>query len=257
MIEVIAERPIRHRQMDDQAAGLRRLFGPQQARLLPVLCNGGRRAESPWLAQLGEAFARSGQRTLLIDAARLQVAARFGLRARFDLMHALDGDCPIADVRLEAATGLVVVPAARAFAHALTERVQLSSMLAHVTDDAVDVVLLLLPAAYAQSLPAGDVLVPVLPTRESVASAAALIVDAAGRQGTLSFRLLFLAMQRAAATTLGKRMAESIGVRSRALLRCGAVAPLPRDLALVVAAAGEFALSHVAAACRVGSGGTR
>lgn len=256
MIEVINDRPVRHGQADDQAAGLRRLFGPRQVRLLPVLASGGRRAESPWLAQLGEAFARAGHRTLLIDAARAQVAARFGLRARFDLLHALDGDCAIADVRLDAAPGLLVVPAARAFERAVMARAPLSSLVVHVTDEAVDVVLLLLPGACAQKLPASDVLVPVLPTRESVAAAASLIVDAAGRQPTLSFRLLFLAMQGAAAATLGKRMAESIGVRSKAAVCHGAVAPLPRDLALVVAATGEFAFSHVGAARRAGIGET-
>jgi hypothetical protein len=257
MIEVSVGRRIRQRHVDDQAAGLRRLFGANEARLLPVFASAAGRAESPWLAQLGEAFARSGQKTVLVDAARLQIAAILGLRARFDLMHALDGDCAVADVRLHAAGGLVVVPAVRAFERAMAQRVPLPSLLAHVVDDAVDIVLLLLPATGAPSLPAGDVLVPVLPTRESVAAAASLIAEAASCRGTLTFRLLFLAMEAMAAARLGKRMADSIGVRSKAELGHGAVASLPRDLARVVAATGEFALSHIAAARRAGTGETR
>jgi len=255
--ELVVDRPMREHHRNDQAAGLRRLFATRAARLLPMFTAGVAGGEKRWIAQLGEAFARSGQRTLLVDAARAQIAAVFGLRARFDLIHALDGDCSLAEVKLDAAPGLTVVPAARACERASAAGTRLPSLLAPVVGGAVDVVLLLLPAAGARLVPQGDALVPVLPTRESVTAAATLITTAAGQQGTLTFRLLFLGMDTAAATTLGKRMAESSGVRSKASLRHGAVAPEPRDLARVVTAAGEFALSLIAPAQQTGSGEKR
>ena len=258
MIATVAHPPPVRQRADDQAAGLRRLFAPPAARLLPVLCTGAGSAEAPWLARLGEAFACAGQQTVLVDAARAQIAASFGLRARFDLMHALDGQCAAAQVRLDAAPRLAVVPAARACERAAVAGLALPALLSPLLlAEAVDMLLTLLPPSCARLVPAGDVLVPVLPTRESVAAAASCIGEAASRQGTLTFRVLFLGMEKAAADTLGKRMADSIGVRSKAVLRHGAVAPLPRDLTQVVAASSAFALSRIATAPRIGSGETR
>jgi MinD-like ATPase involved in chromosome partitioning or flagellar assembly len=253
---VAAPPPLRQRG-DDQAAGLRRLFAPPAARLLPVLSAGAGSTEAPWLARLAEAFARAGQQTVLVDAARAQIAASFGLRARFDLMHALDGECTAAQVRLDAAPRLAIVPAARACERAAAAGLGLPALLSPLLAEAVDVLLLLLPPNGARLIASGDVLVPVLPTRPSVATAAASIGEAASRRGTLTFRLLFLGMEKKAADTLGRRMAESIGVRSNTVLRHAAVAPLPRDLAQVVAASSAFALSRIASAQQIGSGEIR
>jgi hypothetical protein len=100
--------------VDDQAAGLRRLFGPRPPRWLPVLLASGREGtHGAWLARLARCFVAQGDRTLVVDAARAQVAAALGLRLRFDLQHALDGDCVPQAACVEAAEGLWVVPAAR------------------------------------------------------------------------------------------------------------------------------------------------
>lgn len=242
----------------DQAAGLRRLFAPAAVPVLPLLVQRGGRAETPWLARLGEAFARAGQQTLLIDASRAQIAAILGLRARFDLQHALEGDCRLTEVQLDAAPGLTVVPAARACERALAEGIDLPALLAPLLAKATDIVVLLLPAGLAPLIADGEVLVPVLATRDSVAGAAAQIGEAAGRQGTLAFRLLFLGMEKVAAATLGQRMSESIGPRLPGALRHGAVAALPRDLACVVAAAGDMSLARISPPRRrTGAGETR
>lgn len=246
MSAVLAPTRSPHAPGDDQAAGLRRLFAARRTRLLPVLAGGATSGQSRWLAQLGEAFARAGEQTVLVDGSRAQIAATLGLRARYDLLHALERHCTAADVQLDAAPGLVVVPAARACERAVEAGVSLPALLAPVLNRRADVVLALLPAAWAQLLPPGDVLVPVLPTRRSVGAALAAIAAAAGRQGTLTFRLLFLAMDRPAAATLGRRMAESIGTRSQARFAPGVVAPVARDLAQVVAAASSFALASAA-----------
>jgi flagellar biosynthesis protein FlhG len=249
----VASRP-RQPSGDDQAAGLRRLFAPPAVRLVPVLADGAASGHSRWLAQFGEAFARAGQPTVLVDAARAQIAAALGLRVRFDLLHVLAGHCAVAEVELDAAPGLTVVPAARACQRAVADRRPLSALLAPLLRPPVQIALLLLPPAAAALLPAGDVLVPVLARRESVAAAVAAIGMATRRQATLAFRLLFLGMDRGAAATLGERMARSIGVRSGAVLAPGAVAPVPRDLPQVVAAAGDFALPELAVPA--GSGGS-
>lgn len=241
--------------VEDQAAGLRRLFAQPATRLLPVLAGTATTGQGRWLAQLGESFARAGQRTVLVDAARMQIASAFGLRARFDLLHALDGDCRMEDVMLDAAPGLTVVPAARACERALEDGVAATALLAPVLRRNADVVLVLLPASGARLAAAGDMLVPVLPTRASVAAAVAAISEAAKAAGTRTFRLLFLAMNAAAAATLETRMAESIGLRSRVALAPGVVAPLARDLARVVAAASGFSLLSLARAGQSIGGG--
>jgi hypothetical protein len=99
---------------DDQAAGLRRLFGPRQPRWLPVLLANGREGtQGAWLARLARCLVAQGDRTLVVDGARAQVAAALGLRLRFDLQHALDGDCVPQAACVQANEGLWVVPAAR------------------------------------------------------------------------------------------------------------------------------------------------
>ncbi len=246
MIETIQPRARQPDRGIDQAAGLRELFARPGARLLPVLAGGAGRGETPWLARLGEAFARTGQKTLLIDASRAQIAAVFGLRARFDLQHALDGDCRLADVQLDAASGLTVVPAARACERAVAAEVGAPALLSPLLAAHPNIVLLLLPATGARLVAEGDVLVPVLPTRDSVAAAVAQIGAAASSRGTLTFCLLFLGMDKEAAATLGTRMSDLIGPRLRAALRFGAVAPLPRDLGQAVAAVSGLTLAQVA-----------
>lgn len=99
----------------DQAAGLRRLFGARAPRWLPVLMPAGNEGrQGAWLARLARGFATQGDRTLLVDAARAQAAASLGMRLRFDLQHALDGDCLPQAACVEASEGLFILPAARA-----------------------------------------------------------------------------------------------------------------------------------------------
>jgi hypothetical protein len=99
----------------DQAAGLRRLFASAEPHWLPILLALERDADNaPWLATLARACVDQGARTLVVDAARAQVAAGFGLRARYDLAHALEGDCLPLEACVAAAADLRILPAARA-----------------------------------------------------------------------------------------------------------------------------------------------
>jgi hypothetical protein len=76
----------------DQAAGLRRIFGVAPARLAPILIDPGcAAAQVASIVRLAQACANAGERTLVVDCARAQIAASLGLRARFDLIHAMRG----------------------------------------------------------------------------------------------------------------------------------------------------------------------
>ncbi len=65
----------------DQAAGLRRLFRPQQPRLLPLGCTAGEAGDRAGVEAMARALARAGRRPLLIDL--LGGAARRGDDASF------------------------------------------------------------------------------------------------------------------------------------------------------------------------------
>jgi hypothetical protein len=141
--------------VQDQAAGLRRLFAPAAPHWLPVLLPPGQdRLDSAWLADLVRACVEQGARTLVVDAARAQVAAAFGLRVRYDLAHAFSGDCAPMDACVAAGVNLRILPAARALeqdgrAPDRTRRFEAGvRALAATADCAV----LLLPARHARVL---------------------------------------------------------------------------------------------------------
>ncbi len=64
----------------DQAAGLRRLFRPQQPRLLPLGCTAGEAADRAGIEAMARALVRAGRRPLLVDL--LGGAGRTGAAAR-------------------------------------------------------------------------------------------------------------------------------------------------------------------------------
>jgi len=232
----------------DQAAGLRRLFAHRALRVLPVLVPDSRcETRSAWLAKLAEAFAREGSRTLAIDAARVQVAATLGLRARYDLLHALRGECTIDAVLLDAAPGLTVLPATRAFEHAAQMRTGLADVLAACgpIDGRYDIVLLLLPAAQARLLPAGSVLVPVQPNRTDVSAVLNDLRRAGELADNVEFRLLFLGIEEAAAYTLSERMSGSARGWSNAGVSFGGAAWAARDLGRIVRTAWTWNLTQM------------
>ena len=101
--------------VQDQAAGLRRLFAPAGPQWLPVVLAPGRDLDNAqWLARLARACVDQGARTLVVDAARAQVACAFGVRARYDLAHAFSGDCAPLEACAAADADLRILPAARA-----------------------------------------------------------------------------------------------------------------------------------------------
>ena len=101
----------------DQAAGLRRLLGGgQQLQVVTFVagCEGVGRSVA--VANLGVALARLGKEVLIIDehAPRDDIAASFGLVARYDLLNVVQRELTLAQVLLQPMQGLRVLPAAKA-----------------------------------------------------------------------------------------------------------------------------------------------
>lgn len=103
---------------DDQAAGLRKLFaGPRGPATIAFAGPGGLHgARNAMVADLARGLAAAGKEILVIDerVGADSVAAAFGLRARYDLMQALNRDVPANKVLLQAETAIRLLPAARA-----------------------------------------------------------------------------------------------------------------------------------------------
>lgn len=245
---------------DDQAATLRRMFAGPSLRVLPVLLPDSHcTTRASWMARLAAGFARHGERTLVVDAARLHVAATLGLRARFDLAHVLNGECSYEQALLDAGPNLSIIPAARALALANETGLSLTELLGPLHRELLarrgcDLVLMLLPGAdhiAVARLPAGDILVPMLAESFSIAKTIREIerifagqVERALEQSTpqsvkAAFRLLFLGLDAAAAATLTQDLAR----RCSPLLCLAGAAHIGRDLSTVVRAAGEWSLA--------------
>jgi hypothetical protein len=107
-----------------------------------------------WLANLAYACVDQGARTLVVDAARARVAGAFGLRARYDLAHALDGDCTPLDACVSAGANLRILPAARALERngRGTDRQRGFEAGVRALAATADCALLVLPAPHGRSL---------------------------------------------------------------------------------------------------------
>lgn len=99
--------------LEDQAAGLRRLFAGAGA---PAVLAFSGEACGALLAGLARGLAAAGKEVLVIDehAGERTVAAAFGLRPRYDLIQAVNGDVPAGQVLQQAGAGIRLLPAARA-----------------------------------------------------------------------------------------------------------------------------------------------
>ncbi len=113
----------------DQAWGLRQLFKRRHLRLLPVMVDVGDLQHCAFVANLAAALTRIGRQTVLLDGERALIAPALGLKARYDLLHALTGETSLQDVTMRAAEGFWVVPAARALGRLSREGGAVESLL--------------------------------------------------------------------------------------------------------------------------------
>jgi len=200
----------------DQASGLRKIFDQlllSWGLVLQPTARSAAHAEA--LAARARRLAAHVGATLLIDAARSQVAIALGLRLRYDLEHALTGDCDIAEACVAASPSLWVLPAARALDRAGSDErhaVRVASAMQSVAAD-MRRAILILPAArvsWIRHLPSEmrprQALIPVQHAAD--ASAAVLTAIRQASEAEIdTFRLLFLGMGEAAAGRLLSGMA--------------------------------------------------
>jgi hypothetical protein len=242
---------IRHVRIEprDQADGLRRLFARPSLRVLPVLVAAPRSPQrNAWLARLARAFAAAGERTLVLDASRAQLATTFGLKARFDLLHALRGECSLAQARLAIDRGLALLPAVRAFDEAASRKASLAALIAAAAPaEGFDLALALVAASHVAlfaEVPA-EIAVPVAPSARDIAAALQAVRNCGQRADIAGFRWLFLGMDDAAAATLLCRLAAAAGACSAAPMRLGAALRGPRDAARIVQAAAGWSTARI------------
>lgn len=100
----------------DQAAGLRRLMGGGQLQVVTFAAGCEGLGRSVAVANIGAALARLGKEVLVLDehSATDDIAATFGLVARYDLLHVMQRERPLAEVLVQPMAGLNILPASRA-----------------------------------------------------------------------------------------------------------------------------------------------
>ena len=110
---------IRH---DDQAAGLRRLFGSRPPQVVAFASGQGACGRTTLVVQTAAALASAGHAVVIIDEHGAHdgdsAMTAFGVSARYDLMHALTGERSLRQVMVQAAPLIRILPAGRA-AHEL------------------------------------------------------------------------------------------------------------------------------------------
>lgn len=100
----------------DQAEGLRRLLMRASLRVVTVVGARPGLGATSVVVNLAAALARAGKQVLVLDEnlAHDNVANALALKPRFDLLNALRDDMPWRDIVLHTATGIHVLPVARA-----------------------------------------------------------------------------------------------------------------------------------------------
>jgi flagellar biosynthesis protein FlhG len=130
----------------DQAEGLRRMLLFSRARTIAVVAGTRGAGATSCVVNLASAISRQGRRVLVVDENYdNNVSQSLGLRPRFDLRHAIEGDCTPAEALTWGPGGIAVLSAGGA-ARALQKLDPLAEARAvscfGALDDAADVVLL-------------------------------------------------------------------------------------------------------------------
>lgn len=99
----------------DQAAGLRRLFGREQSRIVTFAAGSTGVGKSLLIANLATSLAQQGKEVLVLDEnTRKNVASCFGALACYDLLQVINREKQLSEVLVTVAPRVRVLPAARA-----------------------------------------------------------------------------------------------------------------------------------------------
>ena len=227
----------------DQAEGLRRMLGFSRARTIAVVAGTRGAGATSCVVNLAAALNRQGRRVLVVDENYdNNVCQALGLRPRFDLRHAIEGECAPRDAVTHGPGGIAVLSAAGA-ARTL-QRLDPQSQERAVRcfgelDDAADIVMLDArndaeePSPFAAA--AQEVIVVVSPGSSSITGGYAALKRMCRTHARMRFRLLVNRAQddvtaRLIQTNMGQVAKKHLDV---ALEYMGAI---PLDPAVLVAA---------------------
>jgi flagellar biosynthesis protein FlhG len=223
----------------DQAAGLRRMLARTTMRVMPLVSVLERTAQARLAVHLAAAYAYLGNRVVIVDASRGDVASVMNLKPRYELLHLLQGEKEFGEVALEGPDSLRLVPAARgieSMEHADDEGWTEFFGAFTGLSDAPDLVLLNCAPGEAHAgcraaAGAHEVVLALDSSPESVTAAYALIKASLRSDGQRRYRLLFADSPDAAeSATLAGRMIDAGQRFLGADLRDGG--SLPRHAAL-------------------------
>lgn len=225
----------------DQAAGLRRLMGGGQLQVLTFVAGCEGVGRSVTVSNLGVALARQGKEVLIIDehASRDDIASSFGLQARFDLIHVVQGEMHLDQVLLRPMSGLRILPAARA-AKKLT-RLSLAQQQAFLEamsdlDRPVDIILVDASLAHPHGfspfgLAAQETVVVISGNSASITEAYALIKKVSHTFARKQFRILVNKVRNHAdARSIFENIAQVAAQRGIAQLDYGGAVPFDEAL---------------------------
>lgn len=216
----------------DQAVGLRRMLRPAGVKVLPVF---GTPERLPAIVNLASALARAGQQVLVLDASRGEIAPAFGLAARYELKHVLEGDIAFDHAALTTRDGVQVLPAARGLRLLAEARVGALDFFESLAQKAapLDLILVNCDAAdyAARLLPAhGEALLVLSRGPQAVSDGAMCLAGLARQQAKRSVRVLMLRTvfeeARRTVTTLAQHARARLGMH----VAFGGAAPPERGL---------------------------
>jgi flagellar biosynthesis protein FlhG len=224
----------------DQAAGLRRLFGREQTRIVTFAAGGVGVGKSVLVANLAAALARQGKEVLVLDEnARNSVASCYGALAHHDLQQVIDREKALAEVLVTVAPGVRVLPAALALKNlgTLSSRQQ-DAFLETITviGRSADVILvdasLEHPLGFSPlGLAAHDTVVVVSASSASITDAYALIKKVSLAYSRKNFRILVNKVRGADdADAIFRNIAELTQSRRLARLDYSGFVPLDEQL---------------------------
>jgi len=248
----------------DQAAGLRRLFGREQTRIVTFAAGSVGVGKSILVANLAATLARQGKEVLVFDeSTRNSVASCYGALARHDLLQVINREKSLADVLLTVAPGVRVLPAAKAVKKlGLLNAQQQDALLQAITgmEHPVDVILvdasLDHPLGFSPlGLAAHETVIVISACSASITDAYALIKKVSLGYARRDFRILVNRARTAdEADAIYRNIAELTHRRQLARLKYAGQVPLDEQLRhaarLCQPVLGLFPEAPAAKACR-------